>query len=187
MHPSSLSPIPIPTPIPILLLLLLLLTPFLPPSHSYPQPLPLSTPLSTPPSTTQDPDPTASILQALNLFSHAVDTHNYTLFPSIFASDASANFNDGNGELVGLEGITRALEEGLRGKRSWHGLSTQVVEFDGASGDGNENGGKGVGARAKASSYLQGTFFGGGNLTGEIVTTYGRYVVEGLFLLCRVI
>lgn len=81
---------------------------------------------------------------------------------------------------MGLEGITRALAEGLRGKRSWHGLSTQVVDFDygdDGAGDGDGDGDGAMAVRARASSYLQGTFFGMGNLTGQIVTTYGRYVV----------
>lgn len=178
MHPSSLSSIPFPFPIFFLLFLLL---PFLPPSHSYPHPLPLSTtPQTSPRSPPQDRNPTSSILHTLNLFSSAVDTHNYTLFSSIFASDAHADFDDGKGELVGLEGITRALAEGLRGKRSWHGLSTQVVDFDygdDGAGDGDGDGDGAMAVRARASSYLQGTFFGMGNLTGQIVTTYGRYVV----------
>lgn len=161
MHPSSLSPFRF----------LLLLLPFLPASHSYPHPLSSSTPPQPPP---QPQDPTASILHTLNLFSQAVDTHNYTLFPAIFAPDARADFDDGKGEIAGLEGITTALAEGLRGKKSWHGLSTQVVEFEG--GDGGDGEMVRMGGRARVSSYLQGTFFGQGNLTGEIVTTYGRYV-----------
>ena len=101
------------------------------------------------------------IQRTLNTFSLAVDAHNFSLLSSVFSTDATANFGDWSGELNGLANISTALQRTLQGRKSQHALSTQVVDFSSPS-------------QASATSYLQGTFFGQGNLTGQIHTTYGR-------------
>ena len=101
------------------------------------------------------------IEQTLNRFSRSVDTHNYSILDTVFTDDAIANFADGT-ELYGLTTIKSALQTGLVGMISQHALSTQQVEVNSAL------------QQASAVSYLQGTFFGQGNLTGQIYTTYGQ-------------
>jgi len=104
------------------------------------------------------------IEQTLNRFSRSVDTHDYPLLNSVFAEDAIANFDDGAGDLQGLLAIKTALQSGFTGTISQHSLSTQLVQVTSLQ-------------KASAISYLQGTFFGQGNLTGQIYTTYGQYAL----------
>ncbi len=60
-----------------------------------------------------------------------------------------------------------------------HALSTLLVEFEdcGGTGKGANKGEMGVGMKARAESYLQGTFFFGG---GRAVVTLGRSVFFSL-------
>ncbi|MCJ1355501.1 MAG: hypothetical protein MMC33_005493 [Icmadophila ericetorum] len=101
------------------------------------------------------------IEQTLNRFSRSVDTHDYSILDTVFTDDAIANFADGT-ELYNLTTIKSALQAGLVGMISQHALSTQQVEVNSAL------------QQASTVSYLQGTFFGQGNLTGQIYTTYGQ-------------
>ena len=101
------------------------------------------------------------IEQTLIRFSHAVDTHDYSILDTVFAQNATANFNDANGLIQGRAAIENALNKGLEGTVSWHSLTTQRVDLS-------------TSKTASAISYLQGVFFGQGNLTGEVFTSYGR-------------
>ncbi len=118
--------------------------------------------------TIQTADPTVidsilSIEQTLNLFARSVDTHDYALLDSVFSPDATANFGTSAGYLVGLPAIKSDLQTALIGTVSQHALSTHMIDVAG-----NQTG------MASASTYLQGTFFGQGNLTGQILHSYGR-------------
>lgn len=104
------------------------------------------------------------IEQTLNLFARSVDTHDYTLLDSVFSPNAVANFATSAGCIDGLPAIKVFLQNTLTGTVSQHALSTHMINVGG-----NQT------TTASASTYLQGTFFGQGNLTGQIQTTYGRY------------
>lgn len=108
-------------------------------------------------------DNIVSIEQTLNLFSRSVDTHDYALLDSIFTPDAVANFATPAGFIDGLSAIKTELQTALMGTVSQHTLSTHMISVAG-----------GQATTASATTYLQGTFFGQGNLTGQIQTTYGR-------------
>lgn len=112
-----------------------------------------------------------SIEQTLNTFSHSVDAHDYDLLDAVFAPDAIANFRTSAGIVSGLENIKAMLNQSLAGTVSHHSLGTITVNFDSSNG-----------TSATTSTYLEGTFFGQGNLTGQICTTYGRYVSDPAFL-----
>ena len=115
---------------------------------------------------TEDPtiiDNIVSIEQTLNLFARSVDTHDYALLDSVFASDAVANFATPAGFVDGLPAIKTELRTALTGTISQHALSTHMIYVAG-----------GQPTTASARTYLQGTFFGQGNLTGQIQTTYGQ-------------
>ena len=115
---------------------------------------------------TEDPtiiDSIVSIEQTLNLFARSVDTHDYALLDSVFSPDATANFATPAGFVDGLPAIKTELQTALTGTVSHHALSTHMISVTG-----NQN------TMASASAYLQGTYFGQGNLTGQIQTTYGR-------------
>lgn len=104
-----------------------------------------------------------SITDTLNLFARSVDTHDYTLLDSVFSPDATANFATSAGFVIGLPAIKTELQTKLTGTVSQHALSTHMIDVVGTQN-----------TMASASTYLQGTFFGQGNLTGQIRTTYGR-------------
>lgn len=115
---------------------------------------------------TEDPtiiDSIVSIEQTLNIFARSVDTHDYALLDLVFSPDATANFATPAGYVDGLPAIKTELQTALTGTVSQHALSTHMINL--AS---NQS------IMASASTYLQGTFFGQGNLTGQIQTTYGR-------------
>ncbi|KAM0803141.1 hypothetical protein BDR22DRAFT_88975 [Usnea florida] len=127
-----------------------------------------STTSPIPPSTTD----IEAITRPLHLFSYAVDNHDFSLLPAVFTNDAICDFRDDKGVLRGLSNISAQLERGLEGLVTHHALSTLLVEFERCGGQGGEGGsGKEVGAKARAESYLQGTFFVGG---GKAVVTLGR-------------
>lgn len=108
----------------------------------------------------------AEIAQTVNRFSVAVDTHDFVLLQSVFSQNAVAHFGPETQPLHGLQKIETALRATLNKTISQHTLSTQTVTFiDNQS--------------ALATSYLQGTFFGTGELVGQTHTTYGRYVDLG--------
>ncbi|TAQ88830.1 hypothetical protein B7494_g2826 [Chlorociboria aeruginascens] len=104
-----------------------------------------------------------AIQQTLYLFSIAVDTHDLSLLSRIFASDACANFGIG-GTLCGLSDIQAGLGEFINSTISHHDQSATIIDVDTVAGTAN------------SSVYLQGTFFGQGDLAGQFLTTYGRYV-----------
>ena len=106
-------------------------------------------------------DNTVLIEQALNLFSHSLDNHDYTPLDSVFSLDAVADFVTSTSFVDGLRAIKVFLQNTLIGSLSWHALSTSTSSV--ASGQSTT---------ASSSTYLQGTFFGQGNLTGQ-VRTYG--------------
>lgn len=103
----------------------------------------------------------AGIERTLNRFSLAVDTHDYSLLQLVFTNDAIGIFGAETPAIQGLAAIEQALKASVGGSVSQHALSTQIVDI-------NDD------QSAFAISYLQGTFFGTGNLTGQTYTTYGR-------------
>ncbi|MCJ1326613.1 hypothetical protein MMC10_003278 [Thelotrema lepadinum] len=105
----------------------------------------------------------AEIEQTLNRFSLAVDTHDWNMLSTVFTRDAVGIFGPGAPQIEGLSTLTQALRAQLEGTISLHFLSTQTVDHTGPR-------------SVFAVSYLQGTFFGQGNLTGQTYTTYGRYL-----------
>ena len=108
-------------------------------------------------------DNTVLIEQTLDLFSHSVDNHDFTLLDSVFSLDAVANFATPAGFVDGLPAIKALLQKVLTGTVSQHALSTPIIRV--ASDQSTT---------ASSSTYLQGTFFGQGNLTGQVLRTYGQ-------------
>ena len=104
-----------------------------------------------------------SIQQTLALFPIAVDTKNYNLFSSVFTPNVSANFSmPGTQNIHGIPDLTAGLSKGLKGLVSQHSLSTLSATFESNT-------------SANSVQYLLGTFFGQGNLTGQVSSNYGTY------------
>ncbi len=105
----------------------------------------------------------ATIQQTLYLFSIAVDTKEYALLNDVFMPTATANFSTPSSQNIsGLPAITALLSKGLTGLTSQHSLTTLAVEFQSPT-------------RANSTQYLTTTFFGLGNLTGQVYVNYGSY------------
>ena len=98
----------------------------------------------------------------LNLFAYLVDTHNYTSLDMVFTPDAMADFATPIGAINGRSMIEQYLQEKLGRTISQHALSTHIIRTL----DTNCR-------RATAVTYLQGTIFGQGNITGQYLTTFG--------------
>ncbi|MCJ1419857.1 hypothetical protein MMC32_006213 [Xylographa parallela] len=104
---------------------------------------------------------TIDIVYTLNLFSLSVDSHNYTILDSVFTADAVADFATTAGYVKGLSTIQEGLQAALAGTVSQHALSTYIIDVHEDT------------STATATTYLQGTFFGQGNFTGQYVTAFG--------------
>ena len=103
----------------------------------------------------------SSIQQTLSRFSVAIDTKQFQLLDSVFTPTATTNFT-GKTIQSGLPAISAYLQNGLRGAVSQHALNTLYVTQS------NPN-------AAHVINFLQGTFFGQGNLTGQILANFGYY------------
>lgn len=129
------------------------------------------------PSTPNDYSPTPArsgpaaivdIQQTLNQYALSVDSKNYVILADIFTPDARADF------LVfpvvhGLPAIVAVLSKALEGLISQHSLTTQVITLESET-------------DASAITYLQGNFFGQGNLTGQVLNNYGKYIDDLTFV-----
>jgi hypothetical protein len=102
-------------------------------------------------------DEITAIQQTLNLFSIAIDTKQYHLLNSVFTSDAT--FTDFS---TGRDNIISKLETSLKDITSQHALSNLHVNMTGPG-------------QATTINYLQGAFFGQGDLAGQIYENFGYY------------
>ncbi|KAL9133718.1 MAG: hypothetical protein Q9175_005100 [Cornicularia normoerica] len=95
------------------------------------------------------------IQQTLNLFAIAVDQHRLELLPQVFTADVIANFSIPGGTIQhGLDAVTQLLMT-LQAIPSLHYQSTNYLNFT-------------TSQQAHATTYLTGTFFGSGDLQGQI-------------------
>ena len=101
------------------------------------------------------------IQQTIDLFAIAVDQHRLNLIPSIFTENVTANLAaPGATDLRGIQALTQVLST-LNGISSLHEQSTHYVTFSSTG-------------MAHATTYNVATFFGTGDLQGQIFTEYGR-------------
>ena len=116
--------------------------------------------LEMPLSTEQAVD-VVEIQQAVNLFAIAVDQHRLGLLPQVFTSSIVANFSLPDGTILrGLNAVTQNLMT-LQDIPSVHDQSTNYVNFS-------------TPWQPHATTYVTATFFGSGDLKGQVFTSYGR-------------
>lgn len=96
------------------------------------------------------------------MFSHYVDNHDYAMLHMVFTEEAVANFATSAGYVKGLPLIEQGLREALCDTISQHFLSTYMIDVLCPDT-----------TKATSITYLQGIIFGQGNLTGQLLTTYG--------------
>ena len=103
------------------------------------------------------------IQQVVNLFAIAVDQHRLELLPQIFTASIVADFGLPDGTILrGLDAVTQNLRT-IPSVPAVHSQSTDYVNFSNPR-------------QPHATTYLTATFFGSGDLKGQVFTNYGRQV-----------
>ena len=102
-----------------------------------------------------------AIQQTLGLFPIAIDQNQFDLLDAVFSPNATANFGSPT-RLVGIPAIRSSLILGLTGLVSQHHLGTLYINMTGPH-------------HATSYSWLQGTFFGTGDATGQTFSFFGYY------------
>lgn len=102
-------------------------------------------------------------------YSILIDKLNFAALDTIFTPNATFNFNLPKIPLLeGLPAIEAALARAApQGTVSQHTISTQSISLD-SEADGS------AAQAAQVISYTVATYFGTGNLTGQILTFYGK-------------
>lgn len=116
------------------------------------------------------PDDYQNIERVASQYSVLLDTLNFSALDTVFTSNATFNFN--NPKVPLLHGIA-AIEKTLAalappGTVSQHTVDTHIIDLFGKT-DG------GAAQTAQALSYTVATYFGTGNLTGQVLTYYGKF------------
>ena len=113
------------------------------------------------PINTQTAADIVEIRQAINLFAIAVDQHKLDLLSQVFTNDVAVNFSLPSGEILyGLSAVTQLLAT-LQAVPSQHDQSTFYHTRIGSQ-------------EAHTTTYNTATFFGSGDLKGQVFTNYGR-------------
>ena len=119
-----------------------------------------TTRLEMPLSTEQALD-VVEIQQVVNLFAIAVDQHRLELLPQILTPDIVADFGLPDGTILrGLDAVSQNLRT-IQNIPGVHSQSTNHVNFSSPQ-------------QPHATTYLTATFFGSGELKGQVFTNYGR-------------
>lgn len=119
------------------------------------------------------PDDYQNIERVSALYSILIDKLNWSALDTVFTSNATFDFSNPKVPLLhGLQAIEKTLAAlAPPGTVSQHTSSTQVISLSGS--DRKTDGA--VVYTAQALSYSVGTYFGTGNLTGQIRTFYGKF------------
>lgn len=101
------------------------------------------------------------IRQKISLYALAIDQKNFGILSDVFTPNSVANYP--NGLVQGLPAIQTFLKAQLADIVTQHTISSTVVDF--------------VNKRSpNSTSYLVAYYFGQGNLTGQTLNFYGRYL-----------
>lgn len=112
------------------------------------------------------PDTSAAELQIRNkisLYALAIDAKDYSLLEEVFTTDAVVNFN--GTVLDNMPALQAFLTAQLQGLVTEHTISTTVVNFGPPVQQYTPN----------STAYLVAHYLGQGNLTGQVLTFYGKY------------
>ena len=102
------------------------------------------------------------IRQKIPLYSLAIDQKNFGLLSDVFTPNAVAKYPP-NSVVQGLPNIQAFLKSQLANFVTQHTISSTVVDF--------------VDKRSpNSTAYLVAYYFGQGNLTGQTLSFYGRYL-----------
>ncbi|MCJ1470567.1 hypothetical protein MMC07_009213 [Pseudocyphellaria aurata] len=119
------------------------------------------------------PDDYQNIEKVASQYSIIIDKLDFSALDTVFASNATFNFNNPKVPLLhGIEAIEKTLAAlAPPGTVSQHTVSTHSIDLFGANGK-TDGGGA---STARALSYTVATYFGTGNLTGQVLTYYGKF------------
>ena len=112
------------------------------------------------------------IHSVLTLYARAIDSKDFGLLSSVFASNAVANFTGPLSNLNGLPAIQAGLEASVAKIDSQHLLGTISIDIV-------EHGNV---VLANSTTYFQASLFGKGQLEGKVLYDYGYYTDEFVLL-----
>ncbi|KAF1343549.1 hypothetical protein BDV97DRAFT_305916 [Delphinella strobiligena] len=99
----------------------------------------------------------------------ALDTKDFTLFDKVFAKELYAKYPFG-GAFTDRSALAEAITKRLSPVTTQHALTTQIITI-------NQNN-----TSASATTYFTGVHLGEGRWKGQLVTAYGKYVDELIFV-----
>ena len=107
----------------------------------------------------------SQIRNTLSLYAIAVDTRDFGLLAEVFTKDAIADYSapPPNNIYRGLPAIQEFLKASLHNAVSQHTISTTVIDFSDRF-------------SPNSTAYVVANFLGQGNLTGQILSIYGKYI-----------
>lgn len=113
------------------------------------------------PAPKQSPADVLAIQDTINLYALTVDSQQFEKLDDVFDPMVTGDFQLGT-PVTSLAQVKTALSGALEGKKSFHAISTKMIDITDKS-------------AAKSTAYFAATFFGQGDLAGESVIAYGRY------------
>ena len=118
------------------------------------------------------PDDYQNIEKVASQYSILLDTLNFSALGTVFTNNATFDFHNPKVPILhGIEAIKKTLAAlAPPGTVSQHTVSTHSISLSGS--DPKTDGGA---HRAQALSYTVATYFGTGNLTGQVLTYYGKF------------
>lgn len=115
------------------------------------------------------PDDYQNIANVGAKYSYEIDDLNFDALDTVFTSNATFNFHNPKVPILhGIQAIKKTLAAlAPPGTVSQHTVSTHSISLSGSD--------RGAASTAQARSYTVATYFGTGNLTGQILTYYGKF------------
>ncbi|KAI4722436.1 hypothetical protein E4T48_01334 [Aureobasidium sp. EXF-10727] len=105
-----------------------------------------------------------AIRNVISLYCLALDNKDWPLLERVFARDVVARYPFNDEPILGVDALSKRIQQRLKPVTTQHALTTQHLLLDTVS--------------AKATTYFTGVHLGRGKWTGQQVTAYGKYVDE---------
>ncbi|KAH0368901.1 hypothetical protein KCU65_g3728, partial [Aureobasidium melanogenum] len=108
-----------------------------------------------------------AIKNVISLYCIALDNKDWLLLERVFAEDVVARYPFNDEPILGVDALSKRIQQRLKPVTTQHALTTQHLLLDKQT--------------AKATTYFTGVHLGRGKWESQQVTAYGKYVDE---LLC---
>ncbi|CAD0107243.1 unnamed protein product [Aureobasidium uvarum] len=105
-----------------------------------------------------------AIRNVTSLYCIALDNKDWSLLERVFAKDVVAKYPFNDEPILGVDALSKRIQQRLKPVTTQHALTTQHLLLDTAT--------------AKTTTYFTGVHLGRGKWAGQQVTAYGKYVDE---------